>query len=49
MEIVMEGKLGTVFEEHLGTEYEFTSIVKPSARLANVAVDLGMPDNDCTK
>ena len=29
----MEGKLGPFFEEHLDTEYEFTSIVKPIARL----------------
>jgi len=45
----MGEKFGPLFEEHLGTEYEVTSIVKHSARLANVAVDLGKPGNDFTK
>jgi hypothetical protein len=49
MEIVMEGKLSPLFEEHLGPEYEVTSIAKPVAGLANVAVDLGKPGNDFTK
>jgi hypothetical protein len=45
----MEGKLGPLFKEHLDTEYEVTSIVKPSARLANGVVDLAKPGNDFTK
>jgi len=49
MELVIEGKIGPLFEEHLGTEYEVTSNIKPCARLANVAVDLGKPGNDFTK
>jgi hypothetical protein len=31
------------------TEYEVTSIVKPSARRANIVVDLEKPGNDFTK
>jgi hypothetical protein len=49
MELVMEEKIGPLFEEHLGTEYEVTSIVKPSPRLANFVVDLGKHGNDFTK
>jgi hypothetical protein len=49
MELLMEGKFGPLFEEHLGIKYEVTSIVKPSARLANFAVDLGKHGNDFTK
>jgi len=45
----MEGKLAPLFEEHLVTECEVTSIFKPSARLVNVVVDLVKPGNDFTK
>jgi hypothetical protein len=33
-------KIGPMLQEHLGTEYEITSIFKPSAPLANVVEDL---------
>jgi len=49
MELVIEWKFGPLFEEHLDTEYEVTSIVKPSARLAYVVVDLEKHGNDFTK
>jgi hypothetical protein len=38
-----------MLQEHLGTEYEITSIFKPNAPLAHVVEDLGKLDNDLTK
>lgn len=49
MEVVMDGKIAPMFEKHLGTEYDVTSNVKPSVRLAIVALGLGEPGNDFTK
>jgi hypothetical protein len=38
-----------MFQEHLGTEYEITSIFKSNAPLANVVEDLGKLGNDLSK
>jgi hypothetical protein len=43
------GKIETMFQEHLVTEYKLTSILKPRSPLANVIVDLWKLGNDLTK
>ena len=42
----MGGETGPMLQEHLGTEYEITSIFKFNAPLANVSEDLGKLGND---
>jgi hypothetical protein len=42
-------EIGPMLQEHLGTEYEITSILKSTAHLANVIEDLGKLGNDLTK
>jgi hypothetical protein len=45
----MGGETGSILQEHLGTEYETTSIFKFSAFLASVSEDLGKLGNDLHK
>lgn len=40
---------GPMLQEHVGTDYEITSILKSIAPLANVVEDLGKLGNDLTK
>ena len=47
-EVVM-GETGPTLQEHLVTEYEITSILKPNAPLANITVDLRELGNDLNK
>jgi hypothetical protein len=54
MKIVLLGsshgtEIGPVLQEHLGTEYEITSILKLIAPLANVTEHPGKLGNDLTK
>jgi hypothetical protein len=40
-----EWEIGPMLQEHLGIEYEITSIFKPDVPLANAVQDLGKPGN----
>ena len=42
-------EIGPMLEEHLGTEYKITSIIKPNAPLANVIEDPEKLGNDLTR
>jgi hypothetical protein len=43
------GEIGPMLQEHLVTEYEITSILKPTASVANAIVNLRKLGNDLTK
>jgi hypothetical protein len=49
LEVVMSGNLDPCSKEHLGTEYEIASILKPSAPVGNVTEKLGNLGNKLTK